>query len=186
MSRLIAEIRDAFADVVFPGEGDLTTSFGEEAEALVRDFRTRDDWRTLTPEFLNQAPEGWGTALSFFSGPALRFYLAAYLIADIEGTLAIGDASTRLCAFVAPGYENKRLAKFYGGGTLGEHARKEFALFSPPQVSVIVDYLWWKLEQSSYDPTIEQALENYWLERDNAREPQASRPGGSKQEPDAG
>ena len=169
MATLIERIREAFAAAELPGEDALTTSFGEEAEALVRDFRARDDWRNLTAEFLNQAPEGWGTALSFFSGPALRFYLAAYLVADLEGTLEIGDASTRLCAFVAPGYENKKLAKFHGGGTLGEHARREFSLFSAEQVSAIVDYLRWKLDQNGYDPTIEQALENYWLERVEAR-----------------
>jgi hypothetical protein len=60
--------------------------------------------------------------------------------------------------------EGRKLAQFYGGGTLGEHARREFALFDAAQVTVIVDYLWWKLDQG-YDPTVEQALENYWLPR---------------------
>lgn len=176
MSTLIEAIREAFSEVQFPGEGDLTNSFGDEAEALVRDFRSQTDWRALSPEFLNQAPEGWGSALSFFSGRALQFYLAAYLIADVEGTLDIADPSSRLCAFLVYGYETKKLAKFYGGGTLGEYARKEFALFTAAQVSAIVAYLWWKLDQNGYDLIIEQALENYWLERE-AKLVQLQKPG---------
>ena len=61
---LIEAIRTAFSEVQFPGEGDLTNSFGDEAEALVRDFCCRTDWQALSPEFLNQAP---------VKGEALRF-----------------------------------------------------------------------------------------------------------------
>ena len=166
MDPLIEKIRSAFAEVTYPNEDNLTNSFGDEADALVDEFRSKDNWEELSPEFLNQAPAGWGTALSFFSGQALRAYLAAYLIADIEGTLEIGDPAIRLCSFVTPQLENKKLAKFYGGGTLGEYARTEFSLFSAEQVSAIVAYLWWKLEHEGYNPTVEQALENYWLERE--------------------
>jgi hypothetical protein len=167
VAALARRVRAAFADVTYPGDDRLTDSFDDEAEALARDFRGHDDWTALDADFLNQAPEGWGSALSFFSGEALRFYLPAYLVADLEGTLLIGDPTTRLCAFVTPMVEGKRLAKFYGGGTLGEHARTQFALFDATQVAVIVDYLWWKLEQG-YDPTVEQALEHYWLPRAEA------------------
>jgi hypothetical protein len=166
---LIQRIQEAFSEVAYPGENNLTDSFGEEAEALVLDFGDKKDWRLLDPGFLNQAPQGWGSALSFFSGKALQFYLPAYLIADIEGTLEIGDATSRLCMFVTPIMEKKKLARFYGGGTLGDHARKEFELFTRQQVSVIVEYLLWKLETEGYNPTVEQALENYWLERDDER-----------------
>jgi len=166
LKALAKKIETAFADVQYPGDEDLTTSFGEEAEALEAEFRGRTDWKALKPEFLNQAPDGWGSALSFFSAAALQFYLPAYLIADIKGKLDTADASTRLCMFVTPQTENKKLAKVYGGGTLGEYARKEFERFSAPQVSAIVSYLWWKLENDGYNPTIEQALENYWLERE--------------------
>jgi len=166
VKQLVEQIRRAFSQVEYPGDDHLTDSFGDEADALIADFRDKRDWQALTPEFLNQAPDGWASALSFFSGEALRFYLAAYLIADIEGMLVIGDATSRLCAFVTPIMQDRKLAKVYGGGTLGEHARKEFELFDAEQVSAIVAYLWWKLENQSYDPTIEQALENYWLERE--------------------
>ena len=163
---LILQVRSAFADVAYPGDDRLTDSFGDEPEALQEAFRGRTDWTVLDAEFLNQAPDGWASALSFFSGEALRCYLPAYLVADLEGTLMCGDPTTRLCAFVTPMMEGQKLAKFYGGGTRGEHARREFALFDVVQVSAIVAYLWWKLDETEYDPTVEQALENYWLGRE--------------------
>ncbi len=167
METLIERIRAAFLEVEYPGDDHLTGStYGEEPEALTHEFRGRDNWQTLTPDFLNQAPDGWGTALSFFSAPALQFYLPAYLIADIQGTLTCGDPTTRLCAFVTPQLETKKLAKMHGGGTLGDAARADFEYFTREQVSVITAYLWWKLEAEGIDLMIEQALENYWLDRE--------------------
>ena len=165
MKALITQITNAFADVAYPGDDSLTNSFGDEAEALSLEFRGRTDWKHLDVEFLNQAPDGWGSALSFFSAKALQFYLPAYLIAEIEGRLTVADASTRLCAFVTPQMEDKKLAKVYGGGTLGEHARREFEIFTPDQVAAVVSYLKWKLSDGLYEPMIEQALDNYWLDR---------------------
>ncbi|MCP5275946.1 MAG: hypothetical protein H6936_14080 [Burkholderiales bacterium] len=54
----------------------------------------------------------------------------------------------------------------FGSGTLGDCARQDFKLFEIEEVSVIVAYLCWKLERDGYNPTIEQALENYWLARE--------------------
>ena len=163
---LIEQVRSAFSSTVYPGDDHLTDSFGEEADALEVAFRGRTDWRALDAAFINQAPGGWGSALSFFSAQALQFYLPAYLIADLQGVLDTGDATTRLCMFVTPMVETRKLARVYGGGTLGEHARREFAVFDAAQVSAIVAYLWWKLECEGYNPSIEQALENYWLGRE--------------------
>ncbi len=88
MNALIQKIEQAFANVEYSGDDNLTDStYGEEPAALIEDFRGKTDWRALDPAFLNQAPDGWGTALSFFSADALRFYLPAYLIADIRGLL---------------------------------------------------------------------------------------------------
>lgn len=165
---LIAKIERAFADVPYPGDADLTDStYGEEPAALVEEFRGKSDWRKLDAAFLDQAPDGWGSALSFFSGNALRFYLPAYLIADIRGRLEHSDPAVRLCASLTPLGEGRKIARIWGGGTMGERARAEFGRYSAEQVSAIVAYLWWKLEGDSYcDPIVEQAMENYWLIRD--------------------
>jgi hypothetical protein len=89
VTALIDKIVSAFAEVEYPGDDHLTNSIGDEPEALIDDFRGKTDWRKLAPEFLNQAPDGWGTALAFFSAEALQFYLPAYLIADIESNSSL-------------------------------------------------------------------------------------------------
>lgn len=168
---LIARIERAFPSTGYPGDDALTDStYGEEPAALVEDFRGRIDWRTLDAGFLNQAPQGWGSALSFFSDRALRFYLPAYLIADLRGELTSGtDPAFRLSWAVTPSGERQKIARIWGGGTIGERGRQCFDAFDADQVAVIVDYLWWKLDAvGGYDPTIEQALENYWLARAGA------------------
>ena len=96
MKFLVEKIEVAFADVVYPGDDCLTDSFGEEAEALEVEFRGKTSWKELAPDFLNKAPGGWGSALSFFSAAALQFYLPAYLIADINGSLEIGEGTRAL------------------------------------------------------------------------------------------
>ncbi|MBT8446816.1 MAG: hypothetical protein HKO62_01005 [Gammaproteobacteria bacterium] len=167
---LIARIEQAFSDVPYPGDDDLTDStYGEEPAALVEAFRGRTDWRALSSEFLNQAPDGWASALSFFSGAAFRFYLPAYLIADINGELDATDPLVRLCMFVTPQGGAKKIAAAWGGGTMGERARADFAPFDAAQVGAVVAYLWWRLASDGYDPIIEQALEHYWLEREEGR-----------------
>ena len=169
MNELISRIERAFADVAYPGDDDLTDStYGEEPAALVEEFLEKTDWRQLDDEFIDQAPDGWGSALSFFSDNALRFYLPAYMIADIRGHLNTSDPAFRLCASLTPQAEKRKIAKIWGGGTMGERARAAFDCYDAEKVSVIVDYLWWKLESlGGYDVTIEQALENYWLERNS-------------------
>ncbi len=168
MNALIPKIELAFSDVTYPGDEDLTDStYGEEPAALVEDFRGKVNWQDLTAEFLDQAPDGWGSALSFFSNNALRFYLPAYLIADIRGQLKTSDPAIRLCMFLTPQGEKQKVAKIWGGGTMGARAHAEFDSYDRQKVSIIVAYLWWKLESlGGHDLTIEQALENYWLTRD--------------------
>jgi Family of unknown function (DUF6714) len=150
MEELIGKVERAFADVEYPGDDDLTNStYGEEPAALIWEFRGKIDRTQLDAYFLNYAPNGWGsgTALSFFSDDAFRFYLPVYLIADIRGELWGPDPSSRLCSF-------------------RERAQAKFAKFNAAQVSAVVTYLWWKLEaEGGHDETIEQALETYWLVR---------------------
>ncbi|MGD1904536.1 MAG: DUF6714 family protein [Leptolyngbyaceae cyanobacterium] len=166
--RLIQKITLAFGKVPYPGDDNLTDStYGEESDALIRDFTGKTNWQELSPEFLDQAPESWNSALSFFSGAALQFYLPAYLIADIKGQLFDADPTVRLCISLTPLGGMQKIAKVWGGGTMGDYARRDFEPYNAPQVQAIVDYLWWRLEsdETGGDIIIEQALENYWLER---------------------
>jgi hypothetical protein len=164
---LIERIAAAFSEVAYPGDDDLVApSYGEEPAALTREFAGRTDWRVLESAFLDRAPDGWGTALSFFSDRALQFYLPAYLIADVRGLLECSDPASRLCILLTPQAGEQRISRIWGGGTLGSKARSCFDQFSPAQVSVIVAWLRWTRAQSDYDPTIDQALDCYWLPRE--------------------
>ncbi len=160
---LIYKIQQAFADVTYPGESALTTSsYGDEPLALIKEFSGKKDWRQLDPQFLDQAPDGWGSAMSFFSNAAFQFYLPAYLIADIRGELRCVDPTSRLCSFLAFPGETK-IANIWGGGTMEERRREEFNRYDKAKVSAIVAYLQWKLESFEEDILIEAALVNYWL-----------------------
>lgn len=163
---MIARIDDAFADVSYPGDDDLIArpTYGDEPEAVERNFLGRTNWRSLDGAFLNQAVDGCGGALSFFSNRAFRFYLPAYLVADIRGQLDYDDPASRLCTFLTPQSGGVRLANVWGGGTMGEHSKTAFGLLTREQRACVVDYLWWKLGTGDVDTLIiEQALEHYWL-----------------------
>lgn len=165
---LLQQIEQAFDDVEYPGDDLLTDStYGDEPEALKREFKDKNNWQTLDAKFLDQAPEGWSSALFFFSDQALLFYLPAYLLADIRGELSIVTPETRLTSFLTvPGAKTK-IAKQWGGGTMEKRVRKGFALFTQQQVSATVTYLQWKLTQYSFeDMFIQPALDNYWLPRE--------------------
>ena len=164
--QLIDKITVAFEHECYPGDDHLTDStYGEEPAALVEEFRGKTDWQVLDSQFLDQAPDGWGSALSFFSYDALRFYLPAYLIADLSGELEQSDPSIRLCMNLTAQSEGRKIAKIWGGGTLGERDRIGFSRFNRQQVSVVVEYLFWRLDSGVYNPLVEQALEHYWLAR---------------------
>lgn len=82
------QIAHAFADGEYPGDQRLAGSIeGDEPALLASEFRGKTDWRALDAAFLDAAPDGFSSALSFYSDEALRFYLPAYLLASIDERL---------------------------------------------------------------------------------------------------
>lgn len=82
---LAALIREAFAGVDYPGDWCLRGSNdGTEPYLLEKAFQGRKDWRVLDANFIDSAPDGFATALGFLSDEAFRFYLPAYVIADLR------------------------------------------------------------------------------------------------------
>src|SRR6185437_14580821 len=84
-------IHSAFADTPYPGDDALVRSAGDEPDEVVDLFRGRTDWRALSADFVDRAGAASPSALSFFSAGAFRFYLPAYLIADLDGKLVYSD-----------------------------------------------------------------------------------------------
>ena len=165
------QIDEAFAGGKYPGDWCLQDSNeGDESFLLEEEFKGKDDWRALNSSFLDQAPDGFSSALSFFSVEAFRFYLPAYLIADLRNELKAVDVVFRLTHGLddSSRYEQVNPLR-YGERTWFEEARYKFAVFSQAQVSAIVAYLKAKLDSDDLvdleRASIEQSLMNYWLTR---------------------
>ncbi len=158
-------VRAAFAHVEYPGDqclrgGDL----GDEPYRVEREFKGKSDWRTLDAEFLNSAPAGLGSALSFFSHEAFHFYLPAYLIADLDGLLGTVDPVHHLCHGV-DGLSRDEVINpnMYGEKTWFDYACERFALFDTSQAQAVVAYLLFKRDEDDLDREgIEEVLANYW------------------------
>ena len=170
---IIQKIEKAFADNIFPGDDNLASYSYEEGELIKRHFSGQNDWRNLSADFIDK--DG---ALAFFSNEAYRFFLPAYMIADIKGHLEWNDPSVSLCWNLTPQYGNQKIAEIWGGGTMAEQAKKCFEPLTHEQVSAIISYLRWKMNVELEDEfyisqnllCISQALENYWLKRENLGE----------------
>lgn len=162
------EIRGAFANVEFPGDWCLRGSNdGEEPYLLEREFKDKSDWRSLDPAFIDRAPDGYGSALSFFSDEAFRFYLPAYLIADIDGQLERHDPVFHLTHGLTDDRRGDRVnPRRYGERTWFDEKGHKFAVFDRAQVRAIVSYLKFKRETAGVKcDAIDQALANYWSRR---------------------
>src|SRR5829696_426301 len=178
---VIEKIQRAFAENDYPGGRFLQGSFeGCEPYDEVGPFEKVEDWRNLEASFL----DGHATALSFFSEAGFRYFLPAYLIADLRGQLQTADPLFHLThgfsdwttevpagdrtlvirhgrsAFVNP--------RRYGAMTSYDYARYRLSVFTREEANAIVAYLEFKRDS---DPdvidrkAIDEALDSFWLER---------------------
>lgn len=167
-TKLKDAIRDAFADVEFPGDWCLRGSNeGDEPYLLEQEFKGKTDWRELDASFIDQAPGGFASALSFFSDEAFHFYLPAYLIADIDGKLKQHDPSFQLTHGLDDQTRNTLVnPRRYGERTWYEASRHKHSMFNRKEVAAIVEYLKWRRDNDDIGrKVIDQALANYWYQR---------------------
>jgi hypothetical protein len=92
-----AELRAAFP-ARRPGRfaSLVNSTAGEEPLRVAAAFAEAGDWTALRPEWLDMVPDGLGSALSFLSDEAIRFYIPAYLVADLGGGLSRVDPAFAL------------------------------------------------------------------------------------------
>lgn len=164
-------IRSAFSAVPPPPVWCLSNSReGDEPVQVERAFRDKRDWRLLSSEFLDAAPDGLASALSFLSDEAFRFYLPAYLLADLRGQLQ----EVNVLFHLTHGLDDTSKARSvnslrYGSRTWFEEARHRFATFDAVQAAAIAAFIEHKIRSSSIidseRETARQALANFWLER---------------------
>ena len=179
--QVIEHIRQAFRETERPGDAFLQGSHeGCEPSESVAPFRGVADWSTLDPAILDASY----TALSFFSEGGFRYFLPAYLIADLEERLQTADPvfhltngfSDRVVKIPAGQriYE-KRVGKSafvnpqrYGAMTWQDHARRQLSVFTREEAGAIVAYLEYKRDQDSHElntQEINAALDGFWRDR---------------------
>jgi hypothetical protein len=165
---LKAQIQNAFAEVQYPGDWRLRGSNeGDEPFLLEQEFKGKSDWRALEAAFIDQAPSGFGSALSFFSDEAFRFYLPAYLIASIDDWLQQSDPVFPLCHGLDDASRYKKVnPRRYGERTWYDAAIYKFSMFTLGEAAAIVAFLRFVRDRDEFDAEmIDQALSNYWADR---------------------
>lgn len=177
---VIARIHAAFADVVSPGAPFLVSSREGCEPAEVAEAFAGKDWRSLDTAFLDTHD----TALSFLSEGAFRYYLPAYLIADVRHELQTADPLFHLVhgfhdgtARVPAGDEifTRRLGgstllnpRRYGAITWRDYARMRLAVFAREEAAAIVEYLEYRRAigpDTGDRPQIDAALDAFWRDR---------------------
>ena len=178
---IIESICSAFGSNEYPGDGFLQGSLeGCEPFEEVGPFAGKADWKSLESDFL----DAHAGALSFFSQAGFRFFLPAYLIADVRGRLTVADPSFHLthgfsdtCVDVPTkaGISLRRTGKSeyvnprrYGAMTFCDYARYRLSVFTREEANAIVAYLTYRRDSSSTNfekEGIDAALNSYWLER---------------------
>lgn len=179
--RVIEHIRQAFCDTERPGDAFLQGSHeGCEPGEAVAPFMGVADWSQLDPMVLDANYN----ALSFFSEGGFRYFLPAYLIADIEEHLQTADPVFHLTngfsdkiveipagqriykktigksAFVNP--------RRYGAMTWYDHARCQLSVFTREEAAAIVSYLKYKRDADPHGLNAEDinaALDSFWRDR---------------------
>src|SRR5258706_10183027 len=165
------QIRDAFATGKHPGDDRIRGSDeGDEPFEVERDFRGKNDWKALSPQFIDGGPNGLASALSFFSDAAFQFYLPAYLIADIDGQLERSNPIFHLIHGLERSSASTRInPQRFGERTWSEYARQRFSGFTREQAAAIAAYLTFNRDAGDIlDSTcqeIDDALKRYWNER---------------------
>jgi hypothetical protein len=185
---LCAEIQAAFADTPYPGDDQLCgSSQGDEPAEDALELRGLS-WQSIHPQLLARCY----TALSFLSDAGLRYYLPAFLLADVhyhasnyaplyesnaepvyELTRGLDGEHTRRAHQVTDaelealvGKEQLAfLARFEPTPPTGtdHYATTRLQAFTRPERLAIIHYLEYRATVDDYEaPSIHAALENYW------------------------
>lgn len=179
--RVIEHIRQAFHDTEHPGDAFVQGSHeGCEPGESVAPFIGVTDWSQLDPVVL----DGGYDALSFFSEGGFRYFLPAYVIADLKDQLHTADPVFHLTngfidkvvkipagqriyektigksAFINP--------RRYGAMTWHDHVRCRLSVFTKEEAQAIVAYLEYKRDADSHKlntEAINAALDCFWRDR---------------------
>lgn len=180
-AQVIAMIREAFRETPHPGDAFLQGSReGCEPSEAVAPFMGITDWQQVDPSIL----DSHYTSLSFFSEGGFRFFLPAFVLADLDGRLHTADpvfhlthgfSDSRVTLPAGTRTYDKTIGKSalvnprrYGAMTTHDHARCRLSVFTREEAGAIVAYLEFRrdLDQDGlFTDDITAALEGFWKER---------------------
>jgi hypothetical protein len=177
---VISQIRAAFRDNEYPGDNFLCGSFeGSEAYEETSAFQGKTEWGKLESAML----DAHSSVLSFFSEGAFRFFLPAYLIADLREELLNAEPLFHLTSFSVTSIQvpagSRVFTRTSGGATLmnprrygamtfSDSARFRLSVFTREEARAIVTYLNYKRQTDTYEMNtrqIDDALNVFWIDR---------------------
>lgn len=179
---VIARVHEAFGKNEYPGDSYIQGSFeGCEPYDEVGAFKGKHDWTALDAGFL----DAHYCAPPFFSECGFRFFIPAYMVADVRRGLQTADPAFQL----THGFSDHSLAqdvggrefirrwgrssminpRRYGAMTTGDHARCRLSVFTREEAGAIVEYLRWRreidIEAGVGAVEIDAALDAFWISR---------------------
>lgn len=166
--QLIELFKCSFTEAKFPGIHNLSRGYQtDEPEAVKREFSDKHDWRTLEPDFIDRAPMGMASALSFFSDAAFRFYLPAYMIADVQHLFKRVDLPFHLVHYFT---DKVLFSTDENDKWMLNVELNRCSFFTSNEVQAIIAYLEYVAYADDayykYDnEEAQQALNNYWYAR---------------------
>lgn len=178
---VIQVIREAFHETDHPGDAFLVGSReGCEPAEVIAPFLGVSDWAGVAVDVLDEYSE----ALSFFSEGGFRFFLPAYLVADLKDSLQEADPvfhltngfSDTVVKLPVGGHLFEKTVgksallnpKRYGAMAFFDYARYRLSIFTQEEARAIVAYLEYRRDSDSdrFDvPSISAALKAFWHER---------------------
>lgn len=178
---VIAMIREGFRETDHPGDAFLQGSTeGCEPGESVAPFKGAVKWQDVDPAIL----DSHYTALSFFSEGGFRYFLPAFLIADLEERLQTADPifhlthgfSDKVVRLPAGERTHEKLIgksefvnpRRYGAMTWQDHALCKLSVFTREEACAIVAYLEYKRDRDAHGlaaDDINAALDSFWRDR---------------------
>lgn len=178
--QLIELIREAFSGTDHPGDGFLLGSReGGHSFEAVEPFRGFTKWSAVDAATLDQHYD----ALSFLSEGGFRFFLPAYLVADLNGQLQTADPVFHLAGGLRDGVMRipagdvvleRHIGKSallnprrFGAMTFEDYARFRLSVFTRGEAAAIVAYLEYRrdLPGAVDGEDIEASLHGFWRDR---------------------
>jgi hypothetical protein len=182
--QLIEEIQAVFGQNEYPGDDYLIgSSEGSEPREEIQPFIGQTEWADVSLGIL----DNHSGSLNFFSEAGYRFFLPAYLVADLNEQLVIADPVFTLThgfsnlsvpheiggkSFVRKTGKDAFINPIrYGALTFEDYSRFRLSVFTREEVGAVIKYLESKRENDTDGLDLDRinaALDSFWYEREKS------------------